>query len=222
MTSRRALLALSLGTMIWPRSSSAQSVDLVIRVEMSTDRDQIGSLSLETAGGRRLAGPFSAYGRSDNRAAGAHGNPTRDPVRPFGDTPTGSYAVPRAVATGPGTAYVPRSYGPNGALVLKPTGGQAAQAAANGRVGLLIHGGDPGTAGRLRATHGCIRLSNADMAALMAAIISAGENARFQRCDITRINATVGPVGDIVSGEDVGDPPPGIEALLGNGPIRLP
>lgn len=222
MTSRRTLLALSLGTMVWPRPSSAQGVDLVIRVEMSTDRDQIGSLFLETASGRRLAGPFPAYGRSDNRTADAHGNRARDPTRPFGDTPTGTYEVPRAVATGPGTAYVPRSYGPNGALVLKPMSGQAAQAAANGRIGLLIHGGDLSSAGKLRATHGCVRLSNGHMAALMAAIMTAGENARFQRCDITRINATVGPVGETTSGEDVGDPPPGIEALLGTGPIRLP
>lgn len=202
--------------------TSAQPVDLVLRVEFSDDRDQTGQLVLDTAAGRRLAGPFPAFGRADNSTAAAHGNSGRNPTLPYGDTPAGTYAIPRAVATGQGTAYNPRTYGPNGALVLRPTEGQALTAAANGRVGLLIHGGAPGSGGRLRATHGCVRLSDADQARLMAAIAAAGQNARFNRCELVRLAASIGPPGDPVSGEDAGDPPPGIRDLLQPGPILLP
>lgn len=187
---------------------SAQPVDLVIRVELLEDRNQTGVLTLRNAAGSQLAGPFPAFGRGDNATAAAHGNPTRNPTQLYGDTPTGTYDILRAVATGTATNYNDRSYGPNGALVLRPTGGQALAGATNGRVGLLIHGGAPGTGGRLRATHGCVRLSNQDQARLMAAIAAAGQNARFNRCELVRLAASVGPPGDPLSGEDAGDPPP--------------
>jgi hypothetical protein len=221
MLTRRVVLVSSVGALAGIRETNAQVVELTIKVEFSTDRDQVGTLSLLKQA-TRIAGPFRAYGRSDTQRATAHQNPTRNPTQPYGDTPTGIYAVPRAVRTGSGTSYNDHSYGPNGALVLRPVGGQAATAAANGRVGLLIHGGDAGANGKLRATHGCIRLSNSDVAALMAAIVAAGENATFNRCELTRINGTVGEPGDFSAGEDAGDPPPGIEDLLGNGSIRLP
>lgn len=219
--SRRQALALvpATGSVAITTRLSAQPVDLVIRIELSEDRNQTGVLVLRNAAGSQLAGPFPAFGRADNATAAAHGNPTRNPTQLYGDTPTGTYDIPRATATGPGTNYNNRSYGPNGALVLSPTGGQALIAATNGRVGLLIHGGAPGTGGRLRATHGCVRLSDQDMARLMAAIAAAGQNARFNRCDLVRLAASVGPPGDPVSGEDAGDPPPGIQQLLTPGPI---
>lgn len=217
---RRVLLASTIGALATSRAA-ADVVNLVIKVELSSDRDQTGSLRLQTVAGATLAGPFSVYGRSDNSKAAAHGNPNRDPTQPYGDTPTGTYEIPRAIATGGATSYGSRSYGPNGALVLKPKNGQAATAAANGRVGLLVHSGDPGSGGKLRATHGCLRLSNSDMATLMAAILAAGDNVRFDRCELVRIDATVGPPGDPICGEDVGDPPPGIEALLNPGTINI-
>jgi hypothetical protein len=221
MITRRVALTSGAAMIFGSKMASGQAVQLELRVELSSDRDQMGTLRLYKQG-VSIAGPFRAFGRSDTQKATTHQNPTRDPTRPYGDTPTGTYDVPRAVTTGEGTSYSNHSYGPNGALVLKPTSGQAATAAANGRIGLFVHGGDPGQGGKLRATHGCIRLSNADMAALMAAISMAGENPRFNRCELTRINATVGEPGDFVSGEDTGDPPPGIQDLLGMAPIILP
>jgi hypothetical protein len=104
--------------------------------------------------------------------------------------------------------------------VLRPTGGQALTSATNGRVGLLIHGGAPGTGGRLRATHGCIRLSDKDQAGLMAAIAAAGQDARFNRCELVQLAASIGPPGDPESGDDAGDPPPGIQELLNPGSIK--
>jgi len=41
------------------------------------------------------------------------------------------------------------------------------------------------------------------------------------RCDLVRIDADIG-LGDPVCGEDVGDPPPGIESLLNPGQIVIP
>jgi hypothetical protein len=195
------------------------SITLTIQVQFSSDRSQTGTLSLLNSAGETLAGPFDAYGRADNHTAIAHGNVGRRPTLPYGDTPTGTYAIPRATATGDGTKYNSKSYGPNGALVLQPTGGEAEEAARNGRVGLLIHGGDPDSSGRLRATNGCVRLSNADIKALLDGVARAGENALFNRCEMTQIDASIGPPGAPDTNEDVGDPPPGIEALLRSGPI---
>lgn len=219
--SRRSFLASSAFGTFFAVEAFADTVNLKLYVELSTDRNQTGTLRLQTTGGVTLAGPFDAYGRSDTKIATAHGNPSRDPTMPYGDTPTGSYSVPSAMATGDSTSYRGHSYGPNGALVLKPESGDALTAASNGRVGLLVHGGDPGNGGKLRATHGCLRLSNSDMASLMAAILTAGNNIQFGRCDLVRIEADIG-LGDPVCGEDLGDPPPGIDSLLNQGPIIIP
>jgi hypothetical protein len=215
---RRSMLATMALSCLPSKGALAASVTLSIAIELPSNRDQTGDLVLKR-NGVKLAGPFWVYGRSDSSMANKHGNPSRDPTRPYGNTPTGSYSVPRATATGDGTSYKRHSYGPGGALVLQPTAGQALDAANNGRVGLLIHGGDLGSGGKLRATHGCLRLSDTDMAALLAGIATAGENAAFNRCDVMQIEASIGPPGDPLSGEDVGDPPPGIDQLLNPGPI---
>jgi hypothetical protein len=59
------------------------------------------------------------------------------------------------------------------------------------------------------------------MAKPMAAILSVGENVQFSRCELVRINVDIG-LGDPVCGENVGDPPPGIESLLNPGTITIP
>ena len=219
---RRSFLLASAAMSIAMDTAKADVVQLIIRVELSNDRNQIGALKLQNLSGATLAGPFNVFGRSDDSMARAHGNATHDSTKPYGDTPSGTYEIPKAVATGDSTSYASHSYGPNGALVLKPKSGDAATAASNGRIGLLIHGGDPGSGGKLRATHGCLRLSNSDMASLMAAIIAAGNNVQFSRCELTRANVDIGPPGDPVCGEDVGDPPPGIGSLLNPGTIFVP
>jgi hypothetical protein len=184
-----------------------------IVVEVPTDRRNLGRLTLKDDAGNVLAGPFDAYGKSDNLTAINHGNSARDPLLPYGDTPLGSYEIPRAVATGTGTNYPDHSYGSSGALVLRPVGGQALSAAANGRTGLLIHSGDPGVGGRLRPTNGCVRLSGADMSALMAALEAASTSGAAPICSALEISATVRE-GDVDDGSDDGDPPPNIQQLL--------
>ena len=180
---------------------------LTIKIVLSENRDDTGRLELLDETGSRLAGPFPAYGRSDTKTATKHGNPSRVRTKLFGDTPQGDYRVPETVLTGGSTGYPDRSYGPNGALRLDPAGGEALTAKLNGRTGLLIHGGAPGKQGRLRATHGCIRLSNEDIKKLLKAIRDAADDPSKRMCLISEIAASIGPPGDPESGEDVGDPP---------------
>lgn len=87
-----------------------------------------------------------------------------------GNTPTGDYSGNTVVET---SQWPQDSYGPWGAVRLKPLDGNALEASRLGRSGLLIHGGSRGGKGywrgegELRATHGCIRISNADMKNLL-------------------------------------------------------
>ena len=192
-----------------------------IVVELPSDRQFAGRLTLKDNQGRTLAGPFNALGKADNAAAIAHRNAGRDPRLPYGDTPEGSYEVPRAIATGNGTTYPAHSYGTQGALALRPVGGPALDASANGRTGLLIHGGDPGAAGRLRPTNGCVRLSDADMASLIRGLQDAATSGAAPICSILSIMVNISE-GAPDDGEDNGDPPPNIDQILNgtaSGPI---
>ncbi|OWV42684.1 hypothetical protein CDZ97_15465 [Mameliella alba] len=221
MITRRWVLFGGLISALLPRSGMANSTDLVIEVNLPADRWQAGILRLKRANGETLTEDLTVYGKADNGRAAQEGNPARSPVLPFGDTPEGGYSVPRMVSTGSGTAYTDRSYGPNGALVLKPESGDAKVAEGNGRTGLLIHGGDLSSSGKLRATHGCLRLSNADMDRLLAAIREAGNNPVLQRCEVVEVSVLVGPTGVDEPGPDESDPPPGIDALLEPLGLRL-
>lgn len=191
---------------------------LQIIVELPDDRRSVGRLTLKDGAGKTLAGPFDVLGKSDNLTAVAHGNAGRDPKQPYGDTPKGQYEVPAAVATGAGTAYNPDSYGPNGGLVLLPVNGEALHAQRNGRTGLMIHGGKAGAGGRLRPTHGCLRLSDSNMSALMSAIRARATAGTRPICEAVRLNIAVGGEAAPDTGEDAGDPPPGIDAIIGPQP----
>ena len=192
------------------RSASARRPDLLLLVELSEDRDRTGTLALREASGRLVAGPFAASGRADDRWAARHGNPGRDPAKPYGDVPAGEYEVARVVPTGNATGHKAGTYGPNGALALRPVGGQAKVAEGNGRAGLLVHGGPPGPDGRLRPTHGCIRLADRDVAALVAAVAVAGRNARSIRCELVRLAATADLADGPPRPSGSGDPSSGV------------
>lgn len=194
--------------------------DVTIKIDFTADRWQTGTLSLVDKNGATLAGPFRTLGKADNANAAAKGNPTRNPLRRWGDTPTGTYRVVRLQSSGPGTNYPAYNYGPDAVIVLDPLSGDALTAKQNGRTGLLIHGGAPGENGRLRATHGCIRLSNADMAALLLALRAASNNATQFRCEAIDVSVTVGEPSDDTAGPDMSDPPPGIDDLIA--PLPFP
>src|SRR5690349_7872300 len=147
-----------------------------IEVKLPKGRAFPGTLSAFAENGdgteKCVFGPVPCLGRADAYAAAQHGNPGRNPLRPYGDTPVGSYDC---TLLSPGDNL--RSYGPHGRIALRATAGDALAAANSGvdadpddghRSGLLIHGGAPGPRGGLRPTHGCLRLSDENMAALLA------------------------------------------------------
>ena len=117
-------------------------------------------------------------GKADNDAASAHGNPSRDPTRAFGDTPCGTYGI--AV----GTVEQPEhAYGPHPVIHIVPLTGDGIERARNERMqpyqlGLLIHSGPLNAAGQLRPTHGCLRVHDDDQAKLVEML--AGQQATLE------------------------------------------
>lgn len=97
----------------------------------------------------------------------AKGNPTGDPTKFLGDTPSGQYIAQKGVVVlgqhveGIGTQWIP----------LDPVGGQAQVAENNGRSGLAIHGGRGND--RLKPTKGCIRVFDKDFPKIRNALGSA-------------------------------------------------
>ncbi len=126
----------------------------------------------------RLA-PFRVLATSSGSAATRHGNSERDWRRPFGDTPTGSYLVAGALPPSAGAQPLPEEAHADrlGALVLSPVGGNALEALRAGRTRFLVHGGPADPSGRLRPTFGGLRVSDADLATLLAAINQANADA---------------------------------------------
>jgi lipoprotein-anchoring transpeptidase ErfK/SrfK len=195
-----------------------------IGVQLPADRTQTGTLSLVADDGVTvIAGPFMVYGKADGQTAAANGNSTRNTLLPFGDTPLGTYSVPGMEVTGDGTGRSTHSYGPNGAIRLNPTGGDAATAAIAGRQYLLIHGGDPNAAGLLRPTNGCLRLSNPDMVSLINSVaVEAQLSGPPNSCNLGVLAVSVFGPGGVDDGYDEGDPPPPAAAMPIPAPIPLP
>lgn len=96
-------------------------------------------------------------GKADNGRARRANNLTRDPIWPYGDTPTGTYFRTKAIIF----AIESDRYG-KGTITLEGATGDALAAVGAGRTGLLIHAGRPYTDGRLVPTYGCLRVSPED------------------------------------------------------------
>jgi hypothetical protein len=141
-----------------------------MRIEITLPRNRwhLGTLRLLDGEVQRLSCP--CYSKSDSIAAAQAGNPTRDPFRRNGDTPTGRYrgTVERRVME------PERSYGKWPPIRLHPVSGDALTAHNNGRRGLLIHGGHPNNNGNLRATNGCIRIADKHQNELLSLLRAAG------------------------------------------------
>lgn len=140
-----------------------------ILITLHRNRSQPGELFLIDGEKRLLF--CRCYGKSDSLSAAQSGNPSRDPFRRNGDTPTGSYDgsvdPPRVPAKDPDRAKWLRSYGQWPTIRMTPTAGDALTAWTNGRRGLLIHGGDADKVGNLRPTNGCIRVDNVSQLSLV-------------------------------------------------------
>lgn len=139
-------------------------------IEFSSNRDRCGRLTLFDGNGSKVCGPFPVAGRASGHLAAANGNPSRDPLFRYGDTPSGGYAVRRLEKSGQGTPFPPAQFGPHGVVVLEGILGEAACAEANGRFHILICGGRLSAKGLLRSTAGGLRLNNEDHRVLVAAL----------------------------------------------------
>ena len=176
-----------------------------IEIILASDRNRVGRLILKDDAGRKLAGPYSVCGRANDFAASEHRNPTRSPLQPYGDTPTGEYRMRGIVRTGRGTAYDGSKFGKFGMIVLEPVRGQAAIADQNGRHILVIHAGTPNPASRLLyATNGSVRMYDDDLRELIEAVW--GESSVVCRISetnefATSLTVTLDPT------YDEGDPP---------------
>ena len=132
-----------------------------LHARLPQDRQHPGELTFESDDGAVIIGPFPCRGKADSADAEIHGNPSRNPLFPYGDHP---YGTSRIAAIEPGKLPA-HTYGPC-FLLLDPVSGDALIAKQNHRAGLGAHGGDPGQPGtlnELRATDGCLRTTNEAM-----------------------------------------------------------
>ena len=128
------------------------------------DRRKLASATLYNDKGEKVHGPFDCLALADSTKARNEGNPSRNPLLPFGDTPTGVYKGNIIAPIG-----VEHSYGPGEAINLQPVSGDC-KLCGDTRTGLLVHGGDLNTTQTymalwrgLRPTYGCVRFKNEDL-----------------------------------------------------------
>ncbi len=149
-------------------------------IELPADRNRCGALTLIAASGKRICGAFPVAARASDALAAAHGNPDRDPLFRYGDTPTGSYRVNRVLRSGRGTGFSAARFGPHGLILIEALSGDAACAEANGRFHLLIIGGELAPSGQLRSTAGSLRLHDDHQRRLVKALAAHPD----LRCDV--------------------------------------
>lgn len=127
---------------------------LVIQVDPRRDRE--GALALYDAAGTVVFGPVPVCATADQSVARQLSNAVRDPLRPGGHPPFGSYRFVKA------TRLAPDEYRARGpcALVFEPRTGDAVSAESHGRLLLELHGGAPGSGGGLRPTGGGLRVAD--------------------------------------------------------------
>jgi hypothetical protein len=124
-------------------------------ISFPADRSKPGTLVLRDSAGKLI---FSC--RAFGRSAGHASNPSRDPMKFRGNTPLGKYATTfishlAKPVTGIGSLWV--GLDPDNFYDT-----QARRAEKAGRTGLGIHGGRGDAV--LKATHGCVRVLDRDMA----------------------------------------------------------
>lgn len=140
-----------------------------IKVTLSRDRRQLGRLRLLEGDIERFS--CLCYSKADSLEASRQGNPSRDPTRRNGDTPTGKYEgiidPPRLPTDEAKRLAWLRKFGKWQAIRLSPISGDALTAHSNGRRGLLIHGGNLSPHGSLLETSHGLRIEDKDQMTLV-------------------------------------------------------
>lgn len=184
----------------------------IVKINLPANRNNTGTLTLiDATTGLTLFGPVSVLGRASRNTAAAHSNPGADPLKKFGDTPTGAYNVNNIVKNCAGTTRPVLQYGESGSIVLDPSAGHALTAKKNGRTGILIHAGRHANSSvvapnALKPTNGCIRMRDWDLNLLIDTIKK--NTILFPGKVTVEIDGSGGPQGDIDETVDDGDPPP--------------
>lgn len=202
-------------------------------IRLPNNRNNPGTLRIFDSNGMAVTPAVPALGRAGSDVGpkqGYYDNLNLNPLKKYGHTPRGEYIVESIEPSGPNTKFPEKSYGRFGVIRLKAVSGEALAAQINGRTGILIHAGDPGNFNGLRATGGCIRVSNDDMRMLMTTIEILerieGETAGSQCSIDTGIEVSVVPVDPIVNDPNIVDPPPPKDTIPRGGPpghpVRLP
>lgn len=150
-----------------------------MEIKVRLPKDRIAEGTIEWTGSPRS---YPCRGKADNQAAMDHGNPERDPRKPFGDHPAGEYVATEVQKRGPEDA----TFGPY-RIIVQPAGqgdeARAREDAEPGDDGIMAHGGKLQADGvSLRATHGCLRVHNTTIVKLAAAVqaaLDAGEKVTY-------------------------------------------
>lgn len=166
-----------------------------IKVILPHDRRKVGEVRLYSDEGELVIGPIPVLGRADQNTATSHGNPSRNPLEQFGDTPTGSYNIANIFNSAEGSrlgdtrsASGRLSYGREGVFLLDPHSGPARVAeASGGRKHLMLHSGDLSSAGELRPTAGCLRVAPGMITALREGIAAIAANSNSNTAPMCRI-----------------------------------
>jgi len=148
---------------------------LKIIIRLPQNRDNCGALTVIDGLGQIALGPVPVAARALDDPAATHGNPTRSSVLAYGDSPAGRYRLQRILNTGGGTLYPAKLFGACSLILMRATDGDAALAEANGRFHIAIQGGRLGRDGRLKATAGAFRISDAHMKCLIALLDGADQ-----------------------------------------------
>lgn len=141
-----------------------------MKIDIGVDRrrSRLGRLIFTDDSGRRH-GPFDACASADPSTARSQGNPAADPRRPGGPVAFGGYrfqhlhSVPKEHRADMGTHT----------LAFEPVTGEAREGESFGRLVLLLHGGDTGFGGRLRASGAGLRVGADALEAIVTAVKSA-------------------------------------------------
>jgi hypothetical protein len=129
-----------------------------INVSLPSDRHLTGTLTLVDDSGFACGPTLACLGKADNEMAIQHGNPTRNPLLPFGDTPLGVYNAICLVQHDANNPKLVHEYGTPPSILLDEVSGDCLTAKRSGRAGIMIHTGALNQDGSMRPTFGCIRL----------------------------------------------------------------
>lgn len=143
-------------------------------VVVPASRRLCGRIVLLSSSGEKMSGPFRVLAKASRRIGRKHGNPACARELPFGDPPTGSYAL--VGSWPPNTGHRrQRRFGALGALLFESRASEALQSPERARRTIALHGGETDPSGRLYPTRGGLRVKDAALLALCRAVNAAQE-----------------------------------------------